>query len=105
MIVFANLLHAAASVLGMLVTFYIWVLVIRMLLSWVNPDPYNPIVRFLCSVTDPAIYWVRRKLPRMGGPIDWASFVLLLGLLFLQYFVVQTMQDYAYVLRMAALRQ
>ena len=104
MILIANMLGGLGTVLNMFLSFYLWILIIRMLLSWVNPDPYNPIVRFLCSVTDPVIYWIRRRMPRIGGPIDWASFVLLLAIIFLQYFVVQTLQDYATILRSAALR-
>ena len=72
MFVLANFLIAAATVLGMLITLYTYVIIARAIISWVNPDPYNPIVRFLYNVTEPVLYRVRRTIPlRMPG--DWHS--------------------------------
>ena len=73
MFVLANFLFAAASVLGMVITLYIYVIIARAIISWVNPDPYNPIVRFLYNATEPVLYRVRRTFPfaYLGG-IDFS---------------------------------
>jgi len=63
MSIFANnFLYAIASILDKILWAYMWLIIIRALISWVNPDPYNPIVRFLIKVTEPVLYFVRRKL-------------------------------------------
>ena len=63
-----------------LIGLYKWVVVIRVLISWLNPDPYNPIVQFLRSVTDPAIEGLRRMLPRFlwSSGLDFTPLVLIL---------------------------
>ena len=66
MYVLGNLIYALAMVLNVAITAYIWIIIIRALLSWVNPDPYNPIVRFLAAVTDPVLAPIRRRLPYLG---------------------------------------
>ena len=73
MFVIGNFLVAVASVLSMLLSVYMWIIVIRALISWVNPDPYNPIVQFLRSATDPLLYRVRRVLPLNFGGIDFSQ--------------------------------
>ena len=55
-------IEALASVLNSLLELYFWIVLISALLSWVSPDPRNPIVRFLYSVTEPVLYWMRRRL-------------------------------------------
>ena len=98
-ILFANLLYGIAIVLDMILGFFIFFIIARALISWVNPDPYNPIVRFLTSTTDPLIFWVRRYLPKIGGPVDFSPLIVLLALYFLKAFLVQTLFDYSQVLR------
>jgi YggT family protein len=96
MFVFSNLLIAVAGVLGMLITLYTYVLIARALISWVNPDPYNPIVRFLYSATEPILYRVRRTIPfAIAGGMDLSPLIVLLGLYFLQIFLVRSLQDFA----------
>ena len=63
MFVLANLLIALAQVVDYLLTAYMWIVIARAIISWVNPDPYNPIVRFLYSATEPVLYRIRRLLP------------------------------------------
>ncbi len=90
MYVLGNLIYALAKILDIAITVYIWIVVIRALLSWVNPDPYNPIVRFLAAVTDPVLSPIRRRLPYLGG-IDLSPVIVILILYFLRLFLVPTL--------------
>jgi YggT family protein len=100
MFLFSNFLVAAASVLGMLITLYTYVIIARAIISWVNPDPYNPIVRFLYNVTEPVLYRVRRTFPfSYVGGLDFSPLIVLFGLYFLQVFLVRSLQDFAVMLR------
>jgi YggT family protein len=97
--VFANLIEALATIVSYLLQIYMWVIIIRALISWVNPDPYNPIVRFLYQVTEPVLYPIRRRLPFMGG-MDLSPIIVLLAILFLQVFLVKTLNELAFRLKM-----
>jgi len=94
MYVLGNLIYALAVVLNIAITAYIWIIVIRALLSWVNPDPYNPIVRFLAAGTDPVLGPIRRRLPYLGG-LDISPVIVILILIFLRYFLVPTLMKVA----------
>lgn len=83
---------ALARVLDIVFSLYFWVILIAALMSWVRPDPYNPVVRFLRAVTDPVFYRVRRWLPFLTvGGIDLSPIVVILALQFLQWFLVPTL--------------
>ena len=97
MFVVGNLLSAVATVLDVILTAYIWVVIARALISWVNPDPYNPIVRFLYNVTEPVLRPVRRILP-MGIGIDFSPLIVIAVIYFLQIFVVKTLRDMAFTI-------
>lgn len=99
MFILANFLTALAQVLGMLIRAYMWIVIIRALISWVNPDPYNPIVRFLQTATDPVLYRIRRLVPASFGGIDFSPFLLIAGLMFLEFFLVQSLFDLSVQLR------
>ena len=90
-----HLIEAFASILDMALTIYMWVIIARALLSWVNPDPYNPIVRFLYKVTEPVLGWIRRRVPVVFGGLDLAPLLVLLAIVFLQRFLVFTLVDLA----------
>ncbi|MFP4167990.1 MAG: YggT family protein [Desulfonatronovibrionaceae bacterium] len=94
--IFANFLQAIASVLNTVLTLYFWIVIISALLTWVNPDPYNPIVRILRNLTEPVFYRVRRWIPftNMGG-IDLSPIVVLLAIQFVKIFLVQTLYQSA----------
>ncbi len=94
MFVFANFLDAFASILSYILTIYMWIIIIRALISWVNPDPYNPIVRFLYKATEPVLYAIRKRLPYIGG-IDISPIVVLLVIMFVQAFLIGTLHDIA----------
>jgi len=96
MFILANFLKAIAAVLDVALTIYMWVIVIRALISWVNPDPYNPIVRFLYAITEPVLYRIRRYLPVVFGGFDLSPIVVILCIVFLQKFLVSTLYQLAY---------
>jgi len=96
MIIFCNFFLAVGTVLGMLLNMYIWIMVIRALLSWVNPDPGNFIVQFLNAITEPILEPVRRRMPRTGM-IDLSILVVILGIYFVNILVAQSLIDYGKV--------
>jgi YggT family protein len=91
-----HLLEALAYILDLGLTIYMWLIIARALLSWVNPDPYNPIVRFLYNVTDPVMGYVRRRVPIVFGGLDLSPILVLLAIVFLQKFLVASLLDLAY---------
>jgi YggT family protein len=101
MFILANLVEALAAVVNMLLTLYMWIVIARAVISWVNPDPHNPIVRFLYSVTEPVLYRLRRALPLYAGGIDFSPILVFVAILFLQRFLVQSFYDLAQSLRYA----
>lgn len=99
MFLVANLIVAIAQVLYYVLEIYKWIVIARAVISWVNPDPYNPIVRFLYSATEPVLYRIRRAVPLYAGGIDFSPIIVFVVILFLQYFVVQSLFDLAQTLR------
>jgi len=95
MFVAGNLLSALATMLDMLLTLYMWIIIIRALLSWVNPDPYNPIVQFLVKVTEPVLGRVRSWIPMGRIGIDLSPIIVLFAIIFLQQAVVNTLHQAA----------
>jgi len=95
MIFFSNFLEAAAVVINWVLEIYKWIIIGRAILSWVSPDPYNPIVRFIHNITEPVLYQVRKRIPIMLGGIDFSPILILLAIIFLQHFVVQSLIDWA----------
>jgi YggT family protein len=93
-----NFLNAVAQVLDIVLSLYMWVIVIAALISWVNPDPYNPIVRFLHAVTEPVLSRIRRLVSFRIG-IDISPIIAILGIMFLRYFIVASLFDVARGLR------
>ena len=91
-------MHGIGVILSYLLTIYIWIIIIRALLSWVNPDPYNPIVQILYRLTEPVLAPVRYRMPNIGG-IDASPIVVLLIIFFLKNFLVQSIFDLAKMLR------
>lgn len=94
MFALGNMLEGLATVVHWILWVYMWVIIIRALVSWVNPDPWNPIVQFLERATEPVLSPIRRRLGwRMG--IDLSPILAILIILFLQYAVVKTLFDLA----------
>ena len=96
MFVFGDLLIAVAKIADTLLEIYKWVVIIAALISWVNPDPYNPIVRFLYSVTEPVFRPIRRVIGHRLGPIDISPIVVILVIIFIQSFLVRTILKVGY---------
>jgi len=90
MFVAANFLVAVAKMIDIILSLYMWIIIGRAIISWVNADPYNPIVRFLISATEPVLYPVRRRLPMLGG-IDFSPILVILAIIFIQTFLVQSL--------------
>ena len=95
MLVFRNLLIAVATVLEYVLVFFMFITIARAVLSWVSPDPYNPIVRFIHNVTEPVLYQIRKRLPLMYGGIDFSPIVVILIIIFLRIFVVGSLEGLA----------
>ena len=99
MFVLGNFIAAVAHIIDIALTIYLWIIVIRAILSWVNPDPYNPVVRFLTQVTEPVLAPVRRLIPLRGMGIDLSPMIVLLVILFLQHFLVPSLLQLSYHFR------
>ena len=100
MFIFGNFLRAVALILDQLLQIYSFVVLVAVLLSWVHPDPSNPIVRFLRSATEPVFDWVRRRLPfTMVGMMDLSPIAVFLGIWFARLFLVNSIIDIASRLR------
>jgi YggT family protein len=99
MFILGNFIAATAHILDIALTLYMWIIVIRAVLSWVNPDPYNPIVRLLYQATEPLMTRVRRWIPLRGMGIDLSPMILLLAIVFLQSFLVPSLIQLSYSFR------
>jgi len=96
MFAFSNFLIAIAKVLDVVFSILYWLILIRALISWVNPDPYNPVVQFLYKATEPILYPIRKILPlglRFG--IDISPIIAFFAIMFLKSFLVRTLIDLA----------
>ncbi len=100
MFVTSNFLAAVAQIIDMILTILYWLILIRALISWVNPDPYNPIVQFLHRATEPILEPIRRMLPlnfRFG--LDISPIIAFLLIFFLRAFLVRTLIDMSIKMR------
>ena len=94
-IILGNFLEAVAVVSGSLLTLYMYIIIARAVLSWVNPDPFNPIVRFIHNITEPVLYRIRQKLPLDFGGIDVSPIVVIFAIVFLDNFVIASLHSIA----------
>ncbi|WP_029523404.1 YggT family protein [Persephonella sp. KM09-Lau-8] len=101
MFILANFIEAVSRILDIALTIYMWIVIISALLSWVNPDPHNPIVRFLYNATEPVYRKIRKIIPTVYGGIDIAPIIVLFIIMFLQYFLVPSLHELAIRLRYA----
>ena len=95
MYVFGYFTMALAKVLDILLNLYMWIIIARAVLSWVNPDPYNPIVRFIHSVTEPIMYRVRSFMPVAFGGIDFSPLIVIMAIYFLRNFLVASLMRFS----------
>ena len=97
MFVIANFIKAVALILGGVLDILFWIILIRALISWVNPDPFNPIVQFLDRVTEPILAPIRRVIPPVG--IDFSPVIAALAIYFLKIFLVGSLLDWSMTIR------
>jgi YggT family protein len=95
MFVIGNFLAAVAKIIDIGLSLYMWIIIARAVISWVNPDPYNAIVRFLNAVTEPVLYPIRRRLPISLGGMDFSPILVILAIIFVQTFLVQSLMQIA----------
>jgi YggT family protein len=95
MFIAGNMLEGIATMLDTVLWLYMWVIIIRALISWVNPDPWNPIVQFLQRATDPVLYQIRKRLGMANMGFDFSPIIAILLIMFLQIAVVGSLKDLA----------
>jgi YggT family protein len=99
MFVASNLVLTIARLVELLLWAYIWIIIARAVVSWVNPDPFNPIVRFLYRVTEPVLRPIRHRLPTLALGLDLSPMVVVLGIYLLESLLVGSLRDLAMSLR------
>ncbi len=98
MFVVSQFINALATVIDIVLRLYTWIIIIRAIISWVNPDPYNPIVQFLYRSTEPVLRPIRRIIPPIGG-IDISPVIALIIIYFLQLWLVPVLHHIAWSIR------
>jgi YggT family protein len=93
MSILGNFLSAVITVLDLLLNIYMWIIVARAIISWVSPNPYNPIVNFLYIATEPVLKYVRRIIPPIGGTLDLSPIVVLVVIVFLRRFLILSLMQ------------
>ncbi|MFH1154099.1 MAG: YggT family protein [Pseudomonadota bacterium] len=98
MFIMGNFFNAIAVVLDYALSIFMWLIIARAVLSWVNPDPYNAIVRFITTATEPVLYQIRKRLPVNFGGLDISPVIVIMVVIFLQTFLVASLKRLAYSL-------
>jgi len=91
MFILSYFLIALAKIVNIGLTIYMYIVIAQAILSWVSPDPYNPIVRFINQITEPLYFQIRRRLPTVFGGIDISPIIVVLGIVFLNEFLVNSL--------------
>jgi len=99
MFILGNFLIAIANILDIVLSIYMWIVIIAVVISWVNPDPYNQIVRLLYSVTDPVFRPIRRVIGMRLGPIDFSPMIVILAIIFTKKFLISSLMELGYKLK------
>lgn len=84
-------IRAIATILNIVLTLYLWIIIAQAVLSWVNPDPYNPIVRFINNVTEPVLRRIRSRVPLYFGGLDFSPMIVIMAILLLTYWLVPSL--------------
>ena len=95
-IALSNLIMSVAQLIHYVLQIYMYIIIARALLSWVNPDPYNPIVRFLYNITEPVLINVRRYVPIVAGGLDLSPLIVIAAIYFIDSFFLSTLIEWAY---------
>ncbi len=97
MFIIGYFIMALAKVIYLVLMIYFWIIIARAVLSWVNPDPYNPIVRFIHNVTEPVLYHLRRRIPVSYAGIDFSPMIVILVIIFLNNWLVPSIERFSTV--------
>lgn len=92
---FGYLLMAVANIINIILLLFMWIIIARAILSWVSPDPFNPIVRFIHNVTEPVLSPIRAKFPLGLGGIDLAPILVILAVIFVRTFLVKSLMRFS----------
>lgn len=95
MFILGNFLNALAEVIKFVLDVYMFIIIARVIVSWVNADRYNPIVRFLYEATEPLLSRIRRYIPILGGGLDISPMILILAIMFLKIFLYPSIKQIA----------
>ena len=95
MFIIGNFLNALAEVMKFVLDAYMFIIIARVIVSWVNADRYNPIVRFLYEATEPLLSRIRRYIPILGGGLDISPMILILAIMFLKIFLYPSIKQIA----------
>jgi YggT family protein len=95
----ANFISAFASILGTVLSIYTWMFIIRAVISWVNPDPWNPIVQFLVRMTDPVLQPIQRMIPMGRLGFDISPIIAIMALQFIQRWIIPSLHQIAWTLQ------
>ena len=96
MFLFTNFIAAVAEIINIILTIYMYVIIARAILSWVSPDPYNPIVQMLFKITEPVLNPLRRLVPMWKTGLDLSPMIAILIIFFLKRFLVASLRQAAY---------
>lgn len=99
MFIIGNLLIAVAKTADIVLTLYMYMVIGRAIISWVNPDPYNPIVNFLYRATEPVLARIRNVIPYLGG-VDIAPMAVILVIIFVQNFLIKSLIEIGFRMKM-----
>jgi YggT family protein len=99
MFIFGNLLLGVAQVLDMILTVYMWIVIISAIMSWFSPDPYNPLVKLIRGITEPAYKPIRRFMGGRLGMIDFSPMIVIIAIIFIKTVFVTSLIEFAYKLK------
>lgn len=100
MILISNIITGFASLIGTLSSLYMWLFIINVIFSWIQPNPFNPIVSFIRAITEPVLFRIRKYLPfTFGMGIDFSPLVAILLLQLFNSIVIQTIYEYGLQLK------
>ena len=94
MYAWTNLVIFIAQILNSLLTLYFYIVIISALMTWIEPNPYNPIVRFIYSITEPVFDWFRQHIPVVFGGIDFSPFLVIIVIELIQQVVIPSAVHY-----------
>jgi YggT family protein len=96
MFILQNLLIAVARVLNVALTLYMWLIIARVVLSWINVGSQNAVVQFIYRTTEPALRWIRYRIPVNFGGLDLSPFLVILAIYFIKLFFIESLLELAY---------